>query len=187
VNFILLKPIYIYAFVGVLPKCFPGLSPLFCSYFVAFYALCRHFFTLPNSPSCLPFTSGETVGSATVHFSYSSKLSFFLGGGVSLGVLKHVWVSATVRRGVLLVLPRLRCFSVFCVLICGQAMRWLCCVSCDLGTVLSLSVYTADFCGCKVTLLYICASVGRKVSVPIAILYGCLITFAIKPTRCSYF
>jgi hypothetical protein len=38
-----------------------GLPALSSSYFLVCHALCRHFPTLPNFPSCLPSTLGGTV------------------------------------------------------------------------------------------------------------------------------
>jgi hypothetical protein len=45
-----------------------GLPTLSCNYFLACHAFCRHFPMLPNFYSCLPFTFGETLLSATILF-----------------------------------------------------------------------------------------------------------------------
>ena len=101
-------------------------------------------------PAYLPaFHSVRTVFSDTVLFGSSSKLSF------RLGVLKHFSASVSVRRGSCMVLPGLRCF--FCVwLISGNVIQPFCSFCYELGVFLSLFVYMANVCSCKVCVCVLC-------------------------------
>jgi len=94
-------------------------------------------------PAYLPaFHSVRAVFSDTVLFGSSSKLSF------RLGVLKHFSASVNVRRGSCMVLPGLRRFCVW--FISGNAIQPFCSFYYELGAFLSLFVYMANVCNCKV-------------------------------------
>lgn len=81
--------------------------------------------------------------SATVLFGSSPKLYF------RLGVLKHISASASVRWGVLHGAARTSVFF-YVLLISGNAIQPLCSVCYELGAFLSLFVYIANVCSCKV-------------------------------------
>ena len=92
--------------------------------------------------------SVRTVFSDTVLFGSSSKFSF------RLGVLKHISASVSVRRVSCMVLHGLRCFCVW--LISGNAIQPFCSACYEFGAFLSLFVYTANVCSCKVCVCVLC-------------------------------